>query len=42
MAARYPEVLADLKARLERARQTFSPLKSKELPEPWRSTRKVP
>jgi arylsulfatase A-like enzyme len=39
MAARAPEVLADMQARLERARQTFAPLKSKELPEPWRSTR---
>jgi arylsulfatase A-like enzyme len=37
MAARFPEVLADLQARLERARRTFAPLKSKELPEPWRS-----
>jgi arylsulfatase A-like enzyme len=39
MAARFPEVLADMQARLERARQTFAPLKSRELPQPWRSTR---
>jgi arylsulfatase A-like enzyme len=41
MAARFPEVLADLQRRLERARQTFAPLKSKELPEPWRSRAKA-
>jgi arylsulfatase A len=39
MAARFPEELADMQARLERARQIFAPLKSKELPEPWRSIR---
>lgn len=36
VAARYPEVLADLQARLERARQVFAPMKSKEVPEAWR------
>jgi arylsulfatase A-like enzyme len=39
VAARYPDVLSDMQARLQRARQTFEPLKSKELPEPWRSMR---
>jgi arylsulfatase A len=40
MAARYPDVLADMRARLERARQTFGPLRSKDLPpEPPRSPR---
>jgi hypothetical protein len=39
MAARFPKVLADMQARLERARRTFAPLKSKERPEPWRSQR---
>jgi arylsulfatase A len=32
MAARNPEVLADMRARLERARQIFGPLRSKNLP----------
>jgi len=39
MAARYPEVLSDMRARLQRARQTFAPLKSKNIPEPARSSR---
>jgi arylsulfatase A-like enzyme len=33
MAARYPDVLADMQARLQRARETFGPLKSKVLPD---------
>lgn len=39
MAARHPDVLADMHKRMERARQTFAPFQSKEIPEPWRSTR---
>lgn len=37
VAARYPAVLADMQARLQRARATFGPLKSKEVPEAWRA-----
>jgi hypothetical protein len=33
-------VLNDLRARLDRAIQTFAPYRSKEIPEPWRSIRK--
>lgn len=37
VAARYPGVVADMQARLERARETFGPLKSKDVPEAWRA-----
>jgi len=40
VATRHPDVLADLQARLESARQTFAPFKSKDLPEFWRSFKK--
>jgi arylsulfatase A-like enzyme len=40
VATRYPDVLKDLRARFERAQQTFEPLKSKEIPEAWRSRRR--
>jgi uncharacterized sulfatase len=41
VATRYPDVLKDLRARFERAQQTFEPLKSKEIPEAWRSRRRA-
>lgn len=40
VAARHPDVLNDLRARLDRAIQTFAPYRSTEIPEPWRSIRR--
>jgi hypothetical protein len=39
VAARYPDVLADMQARLRRAREQFAPLKAKEIPEAIRLLR---
>lgn len=37
VAARFPDTLADMQRRLERARDTFAPLKSKEIPSVFRN-----
>jgi arylsulfatase A len=39
LAGRHPDVLADMHQRWQRATAEFAPLRSKEVPEPWRSMR---
>jgi hypothetical protein len=39
LAARHPDVLADMHQRWQRATAEFASLRSKEIPEPWRSMR---